>query len=68
MPHLLLTATLKEVDTAMRRPGLLQRADELFPHAAGHVLAAIAIAMQEQVDRLRCAAARRSHVIRSMAG
>lgn len=63
MPHLVLTTNLKEVDTAMRRPGLLQRADEMFPYAIGHVLAAMATAMQEQVDGLRCAAAQTSQVI-----
>jgi hypothetical protein len=63
MPHLVLMANLDEVDTAMRRPGLLQRADEMFPHATGRVLAAMATAMQEQVDGLRCAAARTSQAI-----
>jgi hypothetical protein len=67
MPHLILTANLKEMDTAMHRPSLLQRADEMFPLSTGHVLAAMATAMQEQVDGSRCAAARRSHAITSMA-
>lgn len=54
LPHQVLTTNLlHEVDTAMRRPGLLQRADELVPHATGHVLAAMTTAMQDQVDGLR---------------
>jgi hypothetical protein len=53
MPRVVLLADLKEVDTAMHRLGLLQRTDELFPHATGHVLAAMAAAMQGQADGLR---------------
>ena len=56
MPHAVLTAHLQDVATAMRRPRLLQRADEMFPHATGHVLAAMATAMQDQADGFRCVA------------
>jgi hypothetical protein len=37
---------MEDMGRAMRRPGLLQRADEMFPHAVGHVLAAIGTCMQ----------------------
>ena len=37
---------MEDVGRAMRRPGLLLRADEMFPHAVGHVLAAIGTCMQ----------------------
>jgi hypothetical protein len=38
---------LEEVNEAMRRPGLLQRADELVPHTVARVLLAMAATVED---------------------
>jgi hypothetical protein len=45
-----LATCLTDIGRAMRRPGLLQRADELVPHSVGHVLQAIALAVRRSID------------------
>ena len=45
-------ACLNDIHKVMRRPGLLQRADELVAHSVGHVLLAMASASQG-IDNLK---------------
>ena len=45
-----LVTCLNDIGRAMRRPGLLQRADELVPHSVGHVQQAIAFAVRGSTD------------------
>ena len=47
-----LVNNLHNIHRAMRRPGLLQRADELIPHSIGRVLLSMAANMQGHPDNL----------------
>ena len=53
MTHATITYKLGEVNKAMRRPGLLQRADDVVPHTVARVLLAMAAAVDEDPDGLR---------------
>lgn len=53
MTHATITYKLGEVNEAMRRPGLLQRADDVVPHTVARVLLAIAGTVEEDPDGLR---------------
>lgn len=45
-----LESCLDDVSTVMRRPGLLQRAEELVPHSVGHMLLTLASIVEEHID------------------
>jgi hypothetical protein len=51
--HATLVNGLDDVNNAIRRPGLLQRADELIEHSTGRVLLALATAVVGNVDDFR---------------
>lgn len=53
MTHATIQFKLGEVNEAMRRPGLLQRADELVPHTVARVLLAMAATVEDHVDGFR---------------
>jgi hypothetical protein len=52
----------RNVEYAMRRPGLLPRAHQMFPHAAGHVLATMAVFVQRLPNGYRSVGGRRLHL------
>jgi hypothetical protein len=53
VPRQLMIINMIDMGNAMRRPGLLLRVDESYPHAVGRVLATIALLARTQASICR---------------